>query len=282
MFLPKFIKIGFEGMEKKEKRIKRVKLAVILLLGLSLLFLLVVPLSKKAFYCVTDMTLKILRPDNIVLSLNNIYSQNLRDKVSLFVSSYFKDHEIDKLNLSEFDSNIKNTFKFIKNVEWDFSLPKVARLKLIGRQPVCFLNKKYILSDNNNLFALDDFQDYRISFSKELFIEQKIVSDNTFVFLKQVPDRFWNEYKLDYRNKTEIKLTPQVKTVPVINSFLSNKKQLTTGNFFDKEKLDRANDIFENLYKNKKLFVSRKYVLDLRFDNRILLRKENAVNRGRG
>lgn len=268
-------------MKKKEKRINRVKLAIIFLLGLSLLFFLVVPLSKKAFYSITDMTLKVFRPDNIVLSLSNIYSQDLRDKVSLFVSSYFNDHDIDKLNLSEFGSNIKNKFKFIKNVEWDFSLPRIAKLKLIGRKPVYFLNKKQVLSDDNNLFALDDFQDYKNSFSRELLINNKTVSNNVFEFLQNVPDRFWHEYKLDYKDKTEIRLMPQVKKIPVINSFLSNKKLLTKGNLFYKKKLNIANDIFENLYRNKKLFVSRKYVLDLRFDNRILLRKENTINRGR-
>ncbi len=268
-------------MEKKDRKINRIKLSIILLLSLSLLIFMVVPLSKKAFYCVTDMTLKILRPDNIVLSLSNIYSKDLRNKVSIFVSSYFKDNEIDKLNLSKFDSNIKNKFKFIKNVEWDFSLPRVAKLKLVGKKPVCFFNKNQVLSDDNNLFAVNDFQDYKISFSKELFIKQKAVSDNVFSFLKKVPDRFWCGYKLDYIDKTEIKLIPQIKKVPVVNSFLSNKELLTKGPLYRKEKLDIANDIFENLYKEKKLFISRKYVLDLRFDNRILLRKENTINRGR-
>lgn len=276
------MKNGFKGMEKKDRRINKIKLSTVLFLILFLLIFMVIPLSKKAFYYVTDMTLKILRPDNIVLSLNNIYSKDLRNKVTIFVSSYFKNHEIDKLNLLEFDSNIKNKFKFIKNVEWDFSLPGVAKLKLIGKKPVCFLNKKHILSDDNNLFAIEDFQDYKISFSKELFIKQRVVSDNIFAFLKKIPDKFWHGYKLDYIDKTKIKLIPQMKKVPVANIFLSNKELLTKDTLYKKEKLDIANNIFETLYKNKKLFVSRKYILDLRFDNRILLRKENTINRGRG
>lgn len=264
-------------MEKKEKKIKRIKLLLILLFILSLLLILLIPFSKKAFIYITDKALKVLRPDNIVLSLSDIYSSELKIKVNDYVLSYFKEHSVDKLNLIDFDLEIKNNFKFIKNIEWDFSKPKIVKVNIKGKKPVCFFNKNHILSDDNDLFSINYFNDYLISFSRQFYIEQNKASDDVFAFLKLVPDFFWKKYDINYENKNSIKLFSKKNKIPIPNYFLSDQE-----NILNDHKLNMAKKLYKKLYKNNKLFVSKKYILDLRFDNRILLRSDNKINVGRG
>jgi hypothetical protein len=264
-------------MEKREKIKKRIKLLMILFLALIIFFFLLMPLSKKIFSYLTDKTLRVLRPDNIVLSLNDIYSQDLKEQASNYLISYFKSHKIDKLNLIDFENEIKKQFKFIKDVEWDFSCPNVARLRLLGKAPICILNQDTILSEDTNLFSIDNFKDYKMSFSKHFLTEQNKISLDLLDFLKKVPEDFWKNYRVDYKNHNLIKLLPNQKEIPISNFYLFNKK-----NILETSKLEIANSLFKDLYKQNKLFVSKKYFLDLRFENRIILRKENQINSGRG
>ncbi|MBD3272758.1 hypothetical protein GF385_00190 [Candidatus Dependentiae bacterium] len=264
-------------MGKKDKNIKKIKLVIIFFATLSLLFFLIVPLSKRVFFCISDKTLKFLRPDNIVLSLDNIYSDKLKNKITAFVLSYFKEHTIDKLNLLDFDFELKNKFNLIKKIEWDFSLPGSAKLKLIGKEPVCFLNKKYILTDHKDLFKTKYFKNFKIDISKDFYTSKRKISDNLFKFLNKIPDNIWRDYELSYKNKFNIKLIPKLNKIPVYKRLLS-----TRNNFCNENKLLKANMLFEHLYNNNKLFLSKKYLLDLRFDKKIILRRENEINRGMG
>jgi hypothetical protein len=184
-----------------------------------------------------------------------------------FVTNYFKNNKIENINLDNFDSILKQEFNFIKLVEWDFSIPGVAKLKIMGKKPVCVLNEKFIWADENSVLNLNIFKDYKFTYTKE-FLSSKSLSLNIFNFLDKISPKIWEKYKVNYEDKNNIFLMSKQKELFDNYLYLTNKK-----NIFDETKLLYASKIFRELYENKKINKRKKYVLDLRYDKRILLKQ---------
>lgn len=262
--------------EKKVKKKKIIKIILIFILFL-IIFFGIIPLIKKTitqlFFSTVNKSLEVLRPDNIELSFDSIYSDSLKTNVTKFVTNYFKENKIENINLDEFDSILKQEFSFIKLVEWDFSFPGIAKLKIMGKNPVCVLNEKFMWADENSVLNLDNFKDYKFTYTKE-FLSSKNLSLNIFNFLGKISPNIWENYKVNYEDKNNIFLMSKNKELFDNYLYLTNKK-----NILNETKLLYASKIFKELFINKKINKRKKYVLDLRYDKRILLKQGVAYDK---
>ncbi|MBU4269698.1 hypothetical protein L6269_02855 [Candidatus Dependentiae bacterium] len=255
-------------MEENNNKKKKIGIVIFILSLLIILFFIIVPLSKKIFFSISDKTLKILRPDNIVLSFESIHSFELKENITYFITNYFQENKVDKIDLLDFSTQLKNKFDFIKNVEWNFSVPGNANLKIIGKQVVCWLNNQSVLAQDNSILDTKYFSEYTFTVTKELILE-KDLSNKAFSFLSELPEHIWCNYKLDYKDKNNILLFAKLNNNKLNYNFLLDRKTI-----FDNKKLFLANKIFNDLYDDKKINLRKKYVLDLRYENKILLRNK--------
>lgn len=266
-------------MEKINSKNKNIKISIIIVLFILIFIFMLIPVSKKTYLYFADKSLSVLRPDNITLSFHDFYSNETKESVINFVSVYLKENKINEIDLVLFNKLIKKEFSFIKVVEWDFSSPENVVINVFGKKPLCYLNDTKIISADRSILDLNFYNDFKPTFSRQLSLKKnalnpsrKKVSDAKNTFLKKLPDYLWKNYVIDYQNKYNIFLTNIFSDIPRKKRFLFTKK-----NIFDEKKLLCASEIFQNLFKLNKLFRDKKYILDLRFDNRILLRNDRGI-----
>jgi len=256
-------------MEEKNIKKRKIGLLIIAIFLLITIIFGIIPVIKKVYFSVCDKTLSILRPDNIILDFEFVYSQDLRIEITDFITEFFQENKIDKIDLLDFGLKLKNKFDFIKDIEWNFLIPGQAKLKIIGKQPLCFLNNQTILAQESSKLPSKYFNEYKTTVTKDLILE-KDLSSKSFAFFNNVPVTVWENYTLDYRNKNNIFLMPKQVVFKQNCDFLLDRKTIS-----DAKKLFLANKIVEDLYENKKLSIRKKYILDLRYENKILLKNKS-------
>ncbi len=259
--------------EKRTNIIKKIKIVAIFII-LFFIVLAIIPMVKNLFFCTVNKSLELVRPDKIDLVFISVYSGASKLKITDFVKSFFKNKKIENIDLKEFCFFLKEEFNFIKTIEWNFSAPGFASLKIIGKEPRCLLNEKFICTGKDSVFNIDFFTDYRFSCTKE-FLSKNVLSNRIVNFMDKISLNVWDEYKVDYENKNNILLIKKDKKLFDNYEFITDKK-----NILNEEKLLNAKRIFKYLSENKKINSRKNYVLDLRYDKRILLKNKRNIRGG--
>lgn len=266
-------------MKKINSKYKKIKTNITVTIFVLILIFMLIPVLKKTYIYFIDKKLYILRPDNISLSFYDFHSKKTKESVTNFVSVYFKGNKINDIGLDSFNRLIKKEFSFIKFIEWDFSFPGNVDIKVFGKRPLCYLNDTKIILFDGSVLDLNFYNDFKTTFSRQLLLKQivlnksrKKISVENSLFLKKLPNNLWQNYVIDYHNKDNIFLIDIFNFIPRKRRFLVTKKTI-----FNEKILLRAAAEFQRLFESNKLFKDKKYILDLRFNNRILLRNDRGI-----
>jgi hypothetical protein len=139
-----------------------------------------------------------------------------------------------------------------------------------------------VLADNQRIFDQNFFRTENFNVLKCVHVSSDLfdvsMNDDVYAFLQDIPEYYWQTYDIDYEKKYNITLYPKKQGKDKIVCVTDEK------NFFDKAKLVLAHntDFFATLH------WIRHYLVDTRFDNRVIVRPlskktfEQVKNKNRG
>jgi hypothetical protein len=261
--------------ENKEKKIKFIRRTLLLLTAISLSLALIIPVSKKITSTVNKEITKVLTPEKLDFSFDNVYSTTVNASLTSFLKQHSKPEKLAEFEPKKFYSDLKKKFKIIKKVEWDFSNPKSAKLYIQGVKPLCKINNKFILGNKKRLFDPDVFPGIElknIELSSDFF--NKKISTALFDLINKTPEQIWQKYNLSFIKPYDIEMQlfqTNLKKQPVLIVDMEN--------FFNIEKIETTNKIVPKLAEeiDKKLGRQKIACLDLRFKNRIIYYKRSEI-----
>ncbi len=263
-----------------------------LIVRLGLIFTGLIFVSSVAYFSLSFLNkvrLNVFIPEKIELDYDHIYSTELKNKLNDFI---FNDLNLTNLDLNLLDlkkdtklepekicESIKNEFDFVRDVVWDFSYPQVVKLKIIGTKPICKLNQKVVLVNNNRLFGFDYFQDIDSKLLRNFNCRIEILGDDIFnsdsfssvcSFVQNISENIWQNYEPYYFNFSSVilkKITPNVSLTSVaIKPFY-----LVTQNYCLKNNENSQVDDLVS-FVNQTATRKRNYLFDLRFSDRVYAR----------
>jgi hypothetical protein len=257
-----------ENTQKKNKLIKR---ALLLSTTALLLILIIIPTTTKLFNTVNKSITLALTPEKIDFTLEHIYSEQIKTNLVKFLDKNSKAENLAHFDPESFYRKLKKEFKIIKTVEWDFSNPKTARLRIEGTKPFCKINNKFILGNKKRIFEFDQFSDFKLDQLQNIEVAQEHlktkIDPELFIFLSRIFEQTWEKYDLTFLKNSNI-------TLQLKESNFKNNPQfvLNTKSFSNPEKLSSANKILGILNEelSKKLGRQKAALCDLRFKDRII------------
>ena len=215
---------------------------------------------------------KVVIPKKIIWSVDKIYSDTEKQKLSSFIQQSI-DSGMFNFDTSIFYKELKKKHKVIKKVEWNFSNPDYAQLKVYGIDPKYLINNKFVLGNKKRLFQKDQFGEFEKEKFVELNIDNKFLGEkldlNVYDFLnKTYKSDCWKKFRVAYLDKSRIEMLSNDSLQYLIKTdelnFDNNEKQ----NFVDLIYLD----LMEEMLKNPKKYKNKVFVFDLRFRDKIFLR----------
>lgn len=267
--------------ENNKKKNKLIKKTLLLSSAILLSLAVIIPVTKKITSTVNKGITNVLTPEKLEFSFDNIYSTTVQANITSFLHKNSKQEKLSDFNPKKFYGELKNKFKMIKKVEWDFSHPKVAKLHIEGVKPLCKINNKFILGNKKRIFEPDIFPDIElknIELSSEFF--GKKADSEFFELINKTPVQVWQKYSLKLLKPYDIEMQ-------LIQTNLKKHAVLIvdTENFFDAKKIESSDKLLNVLAEDieKKLGRQKTACLDLRFKNRIIYYKRSeAKNIGGG
>ncbi len=258
--------------ENTQKKNKLIKLALLLSTATLLIIFVIIPTTRKIFNTVNKGISLALTPEKIDFTLDQIYSEQIKSNLLKFLDKNSRAENLAHFDPEAFYSKLKKEFKIIKKVEWDFSNPKTAKLRIEGTKPFCKINNKFILGNKKRLFEFDQFADFHTAQLQNIEIAPEHIktklNPELFIFLSRIFEQTWEQYDLTFLKNSNI-------TLQLKQFNLKNKPQfiLNTKSFSKPEKLFSANKILgilsEELSKN--LGRQKTALCDLRFKDRIIV-----------
>jgi hypothetical protein len=252
---------------------------------LGFVFTLVILCTVPAAIFVTRTTQKFwatqIKPTFEVRQINikfkSIYSNKIKQNLLQAVSQNFND-----LNFYE---KMKQEFKIIKKIEWQRSDLGCVNMTITGVEPICKINGLYVLGDKRRLFELSQFEDFKLEQLHKVQISEKFINkkldDQTYNFVRRIPDTMWNSFAINYINRSRIELNPNYS---ICKSLIIVDQQ----SFFIEKKIEMISAVFSDLthkgFISEKVLKAKSYklVFDLRDDNRILVKIFDSFKRGMG
>ena len=211
-------------------------------------------------------------PQSINIVCKNIYSDELRCEIKQSIVKYLSGRSYAAVSLSELHKNLKQYFKLIEKISWNWRSWSDAELIVEGVQPLFLVNDMFVLGEKRRLFptvffsdiSMDSLCSVKLDF---LFCGIK-VPRRVHSFLKKVPKDYWKSYKISYCSSERIEL--ESKKLGSKVRFVLNEEL-----FFNRKKIKQA----EYLNVSRPIKGSRgssigcrrnkNVVYDLRFENRI-------------
>ncbi len=267
-------------MKKKNKKIIKIS---ILISAFTCLIALIIPLCKITFSALNKGMAKLITPQKIEFSIDHIYSKDLIKDLTEFVTKNTSTEKLTEFNPQAFYKKLKAKFKIIKKIEWDFTQPQIAKLKLQGTKPFGKINNKFVLGNKKRLFHFDHFKDFDIENLKNIQLSQEYfdqkINPETYSFLNNISPKIWTKYALTYYKDWAIILEKKNKKNSVQSFFLFDKKH-----FFNSKKMLCAKLLIKKLKKDwgNRFFWRKIKLFDLRFKDRILYRPLKIKPWGRG
>lgn len=161
-------------MKKIKKKTKRIiAICVLLSTAFTLIFFVIIPISKKIFFITNRVALNVLSPQRIEFDVDAVYSDKLKENLVDFISNQTQESKLLSFDPDSFYSVLKENFKFIKEVEWDFTQPHIAKLKIVGAEPFCKINNKFVLGNKRRLFDFGFFENFELQNLKDVYVSHE-------------------------------------------------------------------------------------------------------------
>jgi hypothetical protein len=207
-------------------------------------------------------------PQSIVITCKDIYSDELRCEIKHSIAQYLSGRSYADVSLDELHKNLKQYFKLIEKVSWNWCSWGESELVVEGVKPLFIVNDMFVLGEKRRLFPTVFFTDISLDSLKSVSLNFSLcgikIPRSVHNFLKKVPKDYWDKYKISYNSCEEIVLEHKESSLPSV--FVVNENVV-----FDKEKVKRAELLYDDVLRRKKVtrLNRSKVVYDLRFDNRI-------------
>jgi hypothetical protein len=210
--------------------------------------------------------------EKIEIEFENIYSKALESEIREFAKNQIQKNTLLSFDQNKFYKNLKSTFHIIKQFECHINSLSI-NLKIVGVKPYCTVNNNWVMGNKKHLFPINLFDQFNFSDIKNISVRDKSFNNphpkDLYIFINSINSEYWQSFEIDFAKSTEIYLTP--KTQALNYCFLTDQKTI-----FDKLKLTKAQELYkklmldENFIKKMKTKKNNKFVLDLRFRNRIV------------
>lgn len=256
--------------ERKKNKRNFLFIAIPILLVISLLAYFFI--SWLWFDKVKFFFRKVVVPKKIIWSVDEIYSENEKKLLEKFVQNSI-DSGMFNFDTSIFYKELKKNHKVVKGVEWNFSNPDFAQLKIYGITPKYLINNKFVLGNKKRLFDKDKFNNFDNNRFMKINIAQHFLGEkldfNLYDFLNKISKSdCWNKFEVSYFDSTKIEMLSK----DFLPEYLV---RVDKKNFDNTEKLGFVNSIYDDLVKeleqNPRKYRNKFFAFDLRFGDRIYL-----------
>ncbi len=252
-------------MKVENSKYNKISRISVLVIFIAVLVPSLFSLTKRFISSAQEKASVNLHFEKIEIEYENIYSKELEAQISEFAQNHITQSTLLTFDQNEFYKDLKKKFKIIKGFECRID-SLTAHLKIVGIKPYCIINNSLVMGDKKKLFQTSLFDQFNLTDLKNIVINEKSfknpLSKDIYSFIKQIPTDYWENFEINFIKSTEIYLTP--KNSAINYCFLTNQKTI-----LDKKKLTKAQELNKKLMKKKK---NHKFVLDLRFKNRIISR----------
>ncbi len=246
----------------------------------TLICLILIPstisLIKKILTSAQEQSTSTLIIENFEIEFENIYSLSLKNQIQDFIHILVSQESLLSFDQHKFYLALKHKFPIIK--KFDSQINKhILKIKIIGMEPFCLINKEMVLGNKKQLFPKSLFDQFNIENLNNISVNNKFLSPNTYLFIKQIPNKYTQNYEINFIKPTEIYLTPKNPELKYI--FVTSQKTI-----FEEEKFIKAQELYQMLVHTKKARCKKNQMMlmDLRFKNRIITKLENSIREGRG
>ncbi len=259
---------------RKKKIIRFIVLFLIPIVGISLVSYKVAQLSKQGL--VVAVTPKI-----VSLETKHIYSDTLKTEIEGFCERCIFESRQGALDAKRMCQKIKNNFKIVQAVKWEFSSLENATLCVIGIKPRFIVNRTFVLGNKKRLFPMHLFDNYPVEQLKKIEVADKHfdtkLSIGVYKFLQKIPSGYFDRYTIRYESMNRIEL----------RSLREKNKLVIIADeqcFFSHDILNRLSlvedDFIESrhvLYGRRLSMRNKQLVCDLRFKNGVYVKAEKLV-----
>ena len=220
------------------------------------------------------------------ITCTNFYSPKIKRQVVSFVQSYVSDANYLSFNAANFYSSLKEHFDCVTKVIITKRLPMGFCIQIKGVDPVMRINDSCVLATNRNIYALDDFQKFTALETLPHLTIPSItqgmkITNNSYDDLQKLAMKHNKNYACTYHNPSLIQLVPREQT--------RYASILINDTIFDKDiSHETLSAVVEDSMRrglcsqktlDKKI---RSIALDLRFEQRIIVKMIDHGKRGRG
>jgi len=262
---------------KKRKRSTQFFVRLVVVLPL---FFLGGVVGYRAYHCVSYFARKHFAPQSIVISCRHVYSPEMKEEIKSFIVDYLASVDYAGLDMVRLSRNLKQRFKVVKSVSWEWGGLDEATIKVEGVRPSFLVNKEFVCGDKNLLLPHSLFCTTSIDALKPLYINSSLlgqsqVPDDLYKFLQNVPDEYWTSYTVSYSGQNYVFLQEQRGQENV-------KLIVDTSTMLDDQKIGTAALVHEDFTtKKKKRRKNQCVAYDLRFKDRIYAKRVRMSQAGR-
>lgn len=204
-------------------------------------------------------------PTSVSIKYKHIYSDDVKKEIDVFVKNYISKANFLCLDLNLFYKNLKEKFKVVKSIDWNWDSLGHASVTIVGVRPLLRVNNKFVLGNKRRLFpyslfsnaTVDELSPFNVSCNKKSYEKLPL---QVCEFVKNVPERCWSSYTISYSSQNY--------------SFLKNRKSeacekyviVNDKTFQNPRKMKVACFVHDDFINNKQ---RKRVAYDLRFKNRV-------------
>ncbi|MFH1644476.1 MAG: hypothetical protein ABIA74_04855 [bacterium] len=268
----------------RKNKIKFLLVALPILIAIFLLVYFLFAWLKNVF--TKNIFTKIVTPKTITWSVDEIYSEGEKKGLEKFVQENIESKAFESFDYANFYHRLKKDHKLVKKVEWDFSNPDYAQIKIYGIKPKYLINDKFILGNKKRLFDKVHFDNFSFDNITKINVANKFLGEkldlNVYQFLNDSSTcNCWDKFDVFYFDKSKISLIPKDYSF----EYLVNVDE---DNFSNAEKFIFVNSIYNDLMQewilNQRKNKKNVFAFDLRFGDKIYVRtlRRNALKHIKG
>lgn len=263
-----------------KKSVKRFLVLIILVcVGLPAIIL----AAKKLFSFSSGQVHAFFTPEECNITFKDFYSNTLTKAIRKYIAQQTTKQSLLNLDPAELITDLKEAFPIIKSASYRFIPPKTVTFDLEGTKPLCIVNSHFVLGDQRNLVALDNFDESSIALLPEITINptlaNKKIRPRLYRFLHKLTPYLWKNFNINYHQPWQIELIPKKSICPA--KIIASEKSI-----FNTDQFASLAHIFKDLCCKKvitqKALTAKNYplIFDTRIKKYIIVRCNYPAKRG--
>jgi hypothetical protein len=227
-------------------------------------------------------------PQSVTCSMTHVFSPELKTAIQEALTSYVLRSSLLQFNPKDCMAYMQQAFPVIKSITFSYTPPHAMHAAITGTVPKFFVNEKYVLGDQSQLFAPELFSEVDCSQLLPITINEALIKQNfqlvkrTHKFIQTIPDTMFKTYAIAYNTPWNIELVPH-RAICKTNIITDEK------HFNLQASYEAISGIFQDLCTKglvtKKMIEAQKYrplTFDVRIGNQVIVTFNKPAIRGNG